>query len=732
MNISYFRGARDTQCKSIITIDDFIEGIRNGRWKAEVEAIQSCQDPNERKKLKKETASAVTVSGTFIHRKEDNLQKHSGFICIDFDDFDFSKYNDIIQDQYTYACFRSVSGLGLATIVKINPAKHKESFDFLQGYYFNTYGIVIDPLPRNVASLRFVSYDTQIFVNKKSKTSLFMNETKRKVSNSIPVVYGDSEVGRMVQEAVTMGVNIAPDYKTYRDLAFAIANGFGEGGRQWFHALCRSDAKYNSQQADNQFDHAVKGKKSGVTVGTFYWMLKQAGVKLPSADVSAQNAVMVAKKENRSKDATVKQLMVINGLEKERAELIVEQVFERDDIDLRTISKDPEKLVESLVFYIHSSWNIKKNVITGKYEDSRGVEITEEKFNSIFLRCRSAFGSNSVTWELVNTIIRSEETPEYNPIKEYIENNYYRNTRGNIDALCDSIVTDTPHYRLLMRKWLLCIAAAIDGKPVRSVMAFVGGQNTGKTEFFRRLLPKLLKKYYAESKLDAGKDDDLLMCQKLIVMDDEMGGKSKQDEKRFKELTSKQVFSIRAPYARANQDFKRLAVLCGTSNDRDVINDPTGNTRIFPINIIKINHDKFNAIDKDELFMEIIKAYESGENYELIPEELEELSLISEKHTSETLEQGAIDMFFRSPKDMPEMKTVLMSPTDIKCYIELKSTIKINNQKRFAQYLTKTFGESKSVRLNGKVMRVYEVVKLPTCIDQIISNPNDSGGECPF
>ena len=732
MNISYFRGTRDTQCKSIITIDDFIEGIRSGRWKAEVEAIQSCQDPNERKKLKKETASAVTVSGTFIHRKEDNLQKHSGFICIDFDDFDFSKYNDIIQDKYTYACFRSVSGLGLAVIVKISPAKHKESFDFLQGYYFNTYGTVIDPLPRNVASLRFVSYDTQIFVNKKSKTSLLMNETKRKVSNSIPVVYGDSEVGRMVQEAVTMGVNIAPDYKTYRDLAFAIANGFGEGGRQWFHALCRSDAKYNSQQADNQFDHAIKGKKRGVTVGTFYWMLKQAGVKLPSADVSAQNAVMVAKKENRSKDATVKQLMVINGIEKERAELIVEQVFERDDIDLRTMSKDPEKLVESLVFYIHSSWDIKKNVITGKYEDSRGVEITEEKFNSIFLRCRSAFGSNSVTWELVNTIIRSEETPEYNPIKDYIENNYYRNTRGNIDALCDSIVTDTPHYRLLMRKWLLCIAGAIDGKPVRSVMALVGGQNTGKTEFFRRLLPKLLKKYYAESKLDAGKDDDLLMCQKLIVMDDEMGGKSKQDEKRFKELTSKQVFSIRAPYARANQDFKRLAVLCGTSNDRDVINDPTGNTRIFPINIIKINHSKYNGIDKDELFMEIIKAYESGENYELTPEELEELSLVSEKHISETLEQGSIDMFFRSPKEMPEMKTVLMSPTDIKCYIELKSTIKINNQKRFTQYLTKTFGESKSVRLNGKVMRVYEVVKLPNCTDQIISNPNDSGGDCPF
>ena len=87
--------------------------------------------------------------------------------------------------------------------------------------------------------------------------------------------------------------------------------------------------------------------------------------------------------------------------------------------------------------------------------------------------------------------------------------------------------------------------------------------------------------------MDAGKDDDLLMTQKLIVMNDEMGGKSKQDEKRFKELTSKAIFSLRAPYARNNEDFKRLAVLCGTSNDKEVINDPTGNTRILPVEVLE-------------------------------------------------------------------------------------------------------------------------------------------------
>ena len=138
---------------------------------------------------------------------------------------------------------------------------------------------------------------------------------------------------------------------------------------------------------------------------------------------------------------------------------------------------------------------------------------------------------------------------------------------------------------------------------MRSVLALTGGQNTGKTEWFRRLLPPKIKKYYAESKLDSGKDDELLMCQKLIVMDDEMGGKSKQDEKRFKELTSKQVFSLRAPYARANEDFNRLALLCGTSNDPQIVNDPTGNTRILPIEVDFINHSEYNEIDKEELFM---------------------------------------------------------------------------------------------------------------------------------
>jgi len=69
------------------------------------------------------------------------------------------------------------------------------------------------------------------------------------------------------------------------------------------------------------------------------------------------------------------------------------------------------------------------------------------------------------------------------------------------------------------------------------------------TAELRRLLPKPLANYYAESKLDGGKDDDILLTKKLIIMDDEFGGKSKFEAKRFKELTSKAFLNSLALWA---------------------------------------------------------------------------------------------------------------------------------------------------------------------------------------
>jgi hypothetical protein len=695
------------KAEGIITIDDLLNSIKYGKWQKEIEAVRLETDKAKRNELKKFLKS-VTISGTFAIRKQDNLLEHSGFICIDIDNFTDKKALE--ADQYSHAVFSSASGNGIAVLVKIDKSKHKESFNWLRNYYFSQYGIVVDSAPQNVASLRFVSYDPNLFINEKSKKSSF-KEIKLQKPKSLPVILGDDSVSDLVKQ---VNCNIADSYDEYLRLGFAICSGFGEYGRQWFHSLSSHSSKYDSAHCDKQYDICLKGAgKSGIGVGTFYFMLKEAGVVFPKQDNSTIRDVAVLKKDNTRKEDAVLQLVQLKGIETQEAERIVNEVYEREDIDLASMASDPEKLIESLMAWLNQNQTIKKNAITGYYEEG-GNNLSKEALNGIYLRARTAFNSPNVTYDLVERLIFSPFTTEYNPITAYINKNLHRNKDGQIKTLIDTINSDTWNYHIYIRKWMLSLIAAYEGHPVRSVLSLVGGQGTGKSEWFRRLLPEGLKKYYAESKLDAGKDDDILMCQKLIVMDDEMGGKSKQDEKRFKELTSKSIFSLRAPYGRTNEDFKRLAVLCGTSNDPAVINDPTGNTRILPINVISINHELFNSIDKDELFMECYRAYMRGDEWQLNRSEFADLSELTTDFEAIPVERELIMLYFASKSDGTPtgVGKKYLTASQIKMHIEIASKQQIKNVKIFGAELKRLFGASISKRIDNQVLKVYPVFEV--------------------
>lgn len=690
-----------------ITVSDFLSSVKYGKWQSQVDAIRAIKDKKQRDNAKRNLPS-VTISGTFDIRKEEQLKDHSGFIAIDIDGW--TDRTPLLNDQYTYALFASASGLGIVVLVKVNPDKHKDSFRFLANHYYTTYGIAVDPAPQNVASLRFVTYDPDIYINERSHKSKTKAEERNR-GGSLPIVLPANEAAEMCQECASLGIDIAPDYASYFRLSVALAAGFGNEGRGMFHTLCQPSPKYNSNQADKKFDHALKLVQSGqakTTVGTLYWMLKNVGINAPKRNMKAVQVAAMGKAQGRERSGIVQQLVEVNGVSEQQAAALVDEVMRRDDIDLRRVAADPENMIECLTEWLKQNHPIRKNAITQKIEEN-GQEVTEERLNTIFLRARSCFNKKEVTFELVNRLIFSDLTPEFNPIREYIDRNRYRNSSGNIAALARTIKTENEGVDVFVRKWVLGWIAALDGHPVRSVLCLVGGQNTGKTEWFRRLPPSSLRKYYAESKLDAGKDDDLLMCQKLWVMDDEMGGKSKQDEKRFKELTSKSTFSLRAAYGRHNADYKRLAVLCGTSNDEQVLNDPTGNTRILPVSVISLDHEAYNAIDKDELFMEAVRAYESGEPWQLTREELAMLDRIGTDFETTPYERELILKFF-SPRQAGKVSSYLTS-TEIKDHIETQTKQRIMSVKRFGIELKRVFGASITKRVNGFPQRVYECYK---------------------
>ena len=706
MNISTFNNAKDITPRGTISINDFLSGIKLGKWMKVVEAVRKENDP-EKRKLLKEKAPMVTISGCFTKRTHKELIMHSGFISCDFDHFDNKEM--LLKDPFIFSLCESISGTGLFALIKINANKHQESFRWLANYFFTTYGITMDPAPANIVSTRFVSYDPDIYINNNSKTAGTITEQKQK-PKSLPIHLSDEKVADYVQEAVNRGINIAHSYKEYLELAFALANGFGEQGRYYFHQLASVSDKYKQSDADKQFTICLKGShKPGITVGTFYHMLKSAGIEIKNENQAPVRAVALGKKAGKKKEVIVEQLVKLNKMKPNEAIDFVDKTYDREDLTVQSISKDPEKLIQNLAEWMKETHPIRKNTITGMIEEE-GVEVKKERLSTIYLQARATFNTPNVTFELCNHIIFSEFTPEFNPITEYIENNRHRTSTGNILALVNCIQTDTKNYDVFIKKWLIGMIAAYNGNAVRYVLALVGGQMTGKTEFFRRLLPDGIKRYYAESKLDAGKDDDILMCQKLIVMDDEMGGKSKQDEKRLKELTSKSVFSLRAPYGRHNEDFKRLAILCGTSNDTEIINDPTGNTRIIPIQVNKIDFDAYNAIDKDELFMEILRCFEDNHQWNLNKADFDILTETSENFETVSMERELLLQFFGVPQ--PDGFGEWLSTTEIKNHIELNSKQIIKGTKKLGIELKKIYGNIKSVKINGISLKKYKVVRL--------------------
>jgi predicted P-loop ATPase len=155
-------------------------------------------------------------------------------------------------------------------------------------------------------------------------------------------------------------------------------------------------------------------------------------------------------------------------------------------------------------------------------------------------------------------------------------------------------------------------------------------------------------------------------------------------------------------------------VLSGTSNDLEIINDPTGNRRIVPINIKAIDFEAFNAIDKTELFMEAYRIYhtEGNSSWQLSKEDIENLNQLTSYNEQVDTVEEAIMMFFEKTDSNHESNT--KTTTEIISYMMQYSKLHFNTQ-RVGIALRNLGFERTSKRKNGKSVKCYKVKEiLPT------------------
>src|SRR5690606_8300242 len=102
-------------------------------------------------------------------------------------------------------------------------------------------------------------------------------------------------------------------------------------------------------------------------------------------------------------------------------------------------------------------------------------------------------------------VIYSNKIEQYHPIKDFL--NKYEGEEikdyPNLHKIINSIESDTPHYDVWITKWLVSLIASVNGTYSPLLLVLCGErQGTGKTEWFRRLLPKKLRPLFGESKMD--------------------------------------------------------------------------------------------------------------------------------------------------------------------------------------------------------------------------------------
>jgi hypothetical protein len=117
MEVTIFRNIKETAVPFHKDVLDILVRIKDGKTKDLVRKIRLEKDKETRNKLKQDLP-AICFSGKFSKRDDGSLIKHSGLICLDFDNFPshaemLAKKEELSADQYTFSVFVSPSGNGL-------------------------------------------------------------------------------------------------------------------------------------------------------------------------------------------------------------------------------------------------------------------------------------------------------------------------------------------------------------------------------------------------------------------------------------------------------------------------------------------------------------------------------------------------------------------------------------------------------------------------------------------
>ncbi|WP_452226157.1 DUF3987 domain-containing protein [Lacinutrix cladophorae] len=120
------------------------------------------------------------------------------------------------------------------------------------------------------------------------------NQPKSNTATTNVVAVADTDIESYISAIEQSSTDITGSYATWRDLGFALAEEYGEAGRDYFHRISKNYVGYDTKECDAQFDKCLNAKGHGITIATFYHYAHQSGVKPTKQQYNNEVATSVA------------------------------------------------------------------------------------------------------------------------------------------------------------------------------------------------------------------------------------------------------------------------------------------------------------------------------------------------------------------------------------------------------------------------------------------------------
>lgn len=244
--------------------------------------------------------------------------------------------------------------------------------------------------------------------------------------------------------------------------------------------------------------------------------------------------------------------------------------------------------------------------------------IDKRSLNSIAL---DAQAEGIPLWDRdISRYIYSNRVPVFSPLEDYLYDLSRWDGQDRIRILAQTVPCRNPHWAELFHRWFLNMVAhwrgSMDKKYANSVSPLlVGAQGTRKSTFCRSIVPPELRAYYTDSiDFSRKRDAELYLNRFALINIDEFDQISMTQQGFLKHILQKPVVNVRKPYANAVLEMRRYASFIATSNQKDLLTDPSGSRRFICIEVTDVI-DTTRPIDYNQLYAQAMYELDHGERY---------------------------------------------------------------------------------------------------------------------